>query len=53
VAVVELDEGVRLVSNLAGVEAADVRNNMEVTVRFEELEAADGGVVKLPQFIPV
>ena len=49
VALIELEEGVRLVSNLQGVSPDDVRNDMAVSVTFEEL---DGGVV-LPQFVPV
>jgi uncharacterized OB-fold protein len=52
VAVVELDEGVRLVSNLQGVDVADVTNGMTVHVTFEELETVDGGTVVLPQFRP-
>src|SRR3954452_1335329 len=36
VALVELDEGVRLVSNLTDVEEADVRNDMAVEVCFRE-----------------
>lgn len=52
VAVVELDEGVRLVSNLQGVDAGDVANGMTVHVTFEELETIDGGTVVLPQFRP-
>jgi uncharacterized OB-fold protein len=52
VAVVELEEGVRLVSNLQGVDAADVTNGMTVHVAFQELETIDGGAVTLPQFRP-
>ena len=48
VVLVELAEGVRLVSNLAGVEVADVRNDMAVEVFFERF-----GDVTLPQFRPV
>ena len=44
---VELDEGVRIVSNLAGVEVAAVRNDMAVEVFFERF-----GDVTLPQFRP-
>jgi hypothetical protein len=47
VVLVDLEEGVRLVSNLSGVDAADVRNDMAVEVMFE---AVDG--VVLPQFRP-
>lgn len=49
VALVELDEGVRLVSNLIGIAAEDVRNDMAVEVTFV---VADGDFV-LPQFTPV
>jgi uncharacterized OB-fold protein len=45
VALVELDEGIRFVSNLLGVAEGDVRNGMEVAVSIEEVD----GVV-LPQF---
>jgi uncharacterized OB-fold protein len=48
VALVELDEGVRLVSNLSEVDAADVENGMLLEVVFAEID----GVV-LPQFRPV
>ena len=49
VALVELEEGIRLVSNLCDVEPEAVRNDMPVEVRFVEF---DGDVV-LPQFAPV
>ena len=49
VALVELDEGVRLVSNLVGIDADDVRNDMAVEVTFVEY---DNDVV-LPHFVPV
>jgi uncharacterized OB-fold protein len=52
VALVELEEGVRLVSNLCDVEADGVRNGMAVTVCFEHFEAPDGSDVVLPQFRP-
>jgi hypothetical protein len=48
VAIVELAEGARLVSNLRDIEPADVRNGMQVEVMFAEV----GGVV-LPQFRPI
>jgi uncharacterized protein len=48
VALVELDEGVRLVSNLSEVDAAEVENGMLLEVVFAEID----GVV-LPQFRPV
>jgi uncharacterized OB-fold protein len=47
VALVELDEGVRLVSNLCQVDVADVENGMLLEVVFAEID----GVV-LPQFRP-
>jgi uncharacterized OB-fold protein len=49
VALVELEEGVRLVSNLIGIAADDVRNEMPVEVTFVEY---DNDVV-LPHFAPV
>lgn len=49
VALVELDEGIRLVSNLVGIDAADVRNDMAVEVTFVDY---DDDVV-LPHFAPV
>ena len=45
VVLVELEEGIRMVSNLQGTEIADVRNGMPVEVFFQEFD----GVV-LPQF---
>jgi uncharacterized OB-fold protein len=48
VALIELDEGMRLVSNLQGIDPADVRNGMQVEVGFDEIDG-----VKLPQFRPV
>ena len=48
VAIVELEEGTRLVTNVVGVEAEAVTIVMPVAVRFEEF---DGGLV-LPLFEP-
>jgi uncharacterized OB-fold protein len=48
-ALVDLDEGVRIVTNLVGVEPADIRIGMRVTVEFEP--TTDGGSV--PVFRPV
>jgi uncharacterized OB-fold protein len=48
VALIELEEGVRLVSNLCGVAPGAVRNGMAVEVFFTEFE--DG--VRLHQFRP-
>jgi uncharacterized OB-fold protein len=47
VVLVELDDGVRFVSNLLGVQQADARNGMEVVLSIEDVD----GVV-LPQFRP-
>jgi uncharacterized OB-fold protein len=47
VALVELDEGVRLVSNLCEVDVADVENDMLLEVLFTEIDG-----VTLPQFRP-
>jgi uncharacterized protein len=47
VALVQLDDGPRFVSNLLGVEIDDVRNNMPVAVCFETIDD-----VVLPQFRP-
>jgi uncharacterized OB-fold protein len=48
VALIELDEGLRLVSNLAGIDPADVRNGMRVEVEFGDIDG-----IKLPRFRPV
>ncbi len=48
VALVELDEGTRVVSNLVEVRPEDASIGMRVEVRFEEF---DGGLV-LPMFAP-
>lgn len=48
-AVVELDEGPRILTNLRDIEPSDVRIGLPVAVTFEDL--ADG--VSLPQFRPV
>jgi len=47
VALVELEEGARLVSNLVDVDAANVENDMEVEVTFVDVDE-----VRLPQFRP-
>ncbi|MCL2584366.1 MAG: OB-fold domain-containing protein [Streptosporangiales bacterium] len=47
VAVIALDEGIRMVANLSGVDVKDVRNNMRVAVHFEDFDG-----VTLPQFRP-
>jgi uncharacterized protein len=52
VALVELDEGVRIVSNVVDVPVGEVSNEMAVEVCFSTLASAEGDVV-LPQFRPV
>jgi uncharacterized protein len=47
VALIDLEEGARLVSNLQDVEAADVSNDMAVEVVFREVDG-----FTLPQFRP-
>jgi uncharacterized protein len=47
VALIELEEGIRLISNLHGLAVDEVRNDMQVEVTFTEME---GGTV-LPQFV--
>ena len=48
VALIELDEGVRMVSNLRDVELAGIYPGLRVEVGFPEVDG-----VKLPQFSPV
>jgi uncharacterized protein len=48
VALIDLDEGLRFVSNLVDVDAADVRNEMRVELCFRTVDG-----VRLPQFRPV
>jgi hypothetical protein len=48
-ALVDLDEGVRIVTNLVGIEPADIRIGMPVTVEYEPTK--DDGVV--PVFRPL
>ena len=48
VGLIELDEGVRLISNIAGIDPGDVEIGMDVEVFFEEF--ADE--LTLPQFRP-
>ncbi|HEX3785556.1 MAG TPA: OB-fold domain-containing protein [Pseudonocardiaceae bacterium] len=47
VAIIDLAEGVRLVSNLRDVQPAAVRNGMPVEVTFAEVDG-----IRLPQFRP-
>ena len=49
VALVNLDEGIRLVSNVIGVEPDDMTNDIEVTVDY--YDRGDG--IFLHQFVPV
>jgi uncharacterized protein len=51
VALVELEEGVRLVSNVVDLAIGDVRNEMPVEICFGTYASTDGDVV-LPQFRP-
>jgi len=48
VALIELEEGVRLVSNLQEIEADKVRNDMAVELMFMDFDG-----IKLPQFRPI
>jgi uncharacterized OB-fold protein len=52
VAIVELDEGVRMTSNVEGCAPEDVRCGMPVRVSFRE-ETRDEGTVALPIFVPI
>jgi uncharacterized protein len=51
VAIVELDEGVRMTSNIEGVAPDEVRCDMPVHVAFRD-EQRDGDTVSLPVFRP-
>ena len=51
IAIVELDEGVRMTTNIEGVEPDAVRCDMPVQVAFRE-EAREEGSVFLPVFRP-
>jgi uncharacterized OB-fold protein len=50
IAVVELEEGPRMISNIVGCEPADVEVGMAVQVVFEQIDDSD---VALPVFSPV
>src|SRR5205807_988355 len=52
VAIVELDEGVRMTSNVEGCAPQDVRCGMPVRVSFRE-ETRDDQTVALPIFVPI
>ena len=51
VAIVELEEGVRMTSNIEGVAPDEVRCDMPVEVSFRE-EQRDDDTVSLPVFVP-
>jgi uncharacterized OB-fold protein len=50
IAVVELEEGPRMISNILGCDPGAVEFGMAVEVSFEELDDSD---VALPVFVPV
>jgi hypothetical protein len=50
VALIELDEGVRIVSNLTDIDPADVQVGMPVEVYFREFDGSDGQDTVLHQF---
>ena len=52
VALIELDEGVRLVSNLCEIAPADVEVGMPVEVFYETFDTVDGRDLVLHQFRP-
>lgn len=52
VAIVELEEGVRMTSNIEGIDPEDVRCDMPVAVAFREEARAQDDVVSLPVFRP-
>lgn len=52
VVLVELEEGVRLVSNLTGIDPADVRPGMPVEVYYQTFDGAGSEGLVLHQFRP-
>ena len=52
VAIVELEEGVRLTSNIEGIDPGDVRCDLAVEVAFRQEPRSDDDVVSLPVFRP-
>ncbi|BCZ23302.1 Zn-ribbon domain-containing OB-fold protein [Mycobacterium senriense] len=52
VVLVELEEGVRLVSNLTGIDPADVRPGMPVEVYYQTFDGAGSEDLVLHQFRP-
>ena len=53
VALVELDEGTRLVAQLVGAKPGEVAIGQRVKVEFTTFDTADGADIALPQFRPV
>jgi uncharacterized OB-fold protein len=49
VVLIDLDEGVRMLSRVEGIGAADVRPGLRVTARFTEPDAAGS---RIPVFVP-
>jgi hypothetical protein len=52
VAIIELEEGVRLTSNVEGVDPGEVRCGMPVAVAFREEPRSEDDVVSIPVFRP-
>lgn len=52
VAIVELEEGVRMTSNVEGIAPEDVRCGMPVAVAFREERRSEDDVVSIPVFRP-
>lgn len=52
VALIELDEGVRLVSNLCEIDPEDVEVGMAVEVFYQTFDTIDGNDLVLHQFRP-
>jgi len=53
VALIELDEGVRIVSNLCGIDPEAIKNGMSVEVFYEAFNSTNGGEeLVLHQFRP-
>lgn len=52
VAIVELDEGVRMTSNIEGCDPSEVRCGMAVQVAFRSEDRGEGDPVAIPVFRP-
>jgi hypothetical protein len=52
VAIVELEEGVRMTSSVEGVDPEKVRCGMPVAVAFREEQRGEDDVVSIPVFRP-